>query len=56
LKKKKKKKKNMAEFEAELGDAAEGDDVFNGEDDTAKSKDGEESWISSDRDYTYSEV
>lgn len=46
----------MAEFEAELGDAAEGDDVFNGEDEAAKSKDGEETWINSDRDYTYSEV
>ncbi|KAG2184421.1 hypothetical protein INT43_000330 [Umbelopsis isabellina] len=56
LKKKKKKKKNMAEFEAELGDAAEGDDAFNGEDEAANSKDGEESWINSDRDYTYSEL
>ncbi|KAJ2958366.1 hypothetical protein NQZ79_g6058 [Umbelopsis isabellina] len=57
LKKKKKKKKNMAEFEAELGDGAEGDDVFNGEDETAKSKDaGEETWINSDRDYTYIEL
>jgi len=56
LKKKKKKKKNMAEFEAELGENVEGEDVFNGEEETVKVKDGEESWINSDRDYTYSEL
>lgn len=56
LKKKKKKKKNMAEFEAELGDNADGEDVFTGETESAKAKDGEESWSTSDRDYTYSEV
>lgn len=56
LKKKKKKKKNMAEFEAELGDNLEGEDVFTAEPESAKAKDGEESWSTSDRDYTYSEV
>jgi len=57
LKKKKKKKKNMAEFEAELGDNADGEDVFTGEAaESAKAKDGEESWLNSDRDYTYSEL
>ncbi|GAB5588748.1 translation initiation factor eIF-2 beta subunit [Umbelopsis nana] len=56
LKKKKKKKKNMAEFEAELGDNADGEDVFTGETESAKAKDGEESWSTSDRDYTYSEL
>ncbi|KAI9304953.1 domain found in IF2B/IF5-domain-containing protein [Cunninghamella echinulata] len=44
LKKKKKKKKNMAEFEAELG-----------EDDASKNSN-EESWLKSDRDYTYEEL
>ncbi|CAO3672401.1 unnamed protein product [Umbelopsis vinacea] len=56
LKKKKKKKKNMAEFEAELGDNLEGEDVFTAEPESAKAKDGEESWSTSDRDYTYSEL
>lgn len=47
----------MAEFEAELGDNADGEDVFTGEAaESAKAKDGEESWLNSDRDYTYSEV
>jgi hypothetical protein len=47
----------MAEFEAELGDNADGEDVFNGEAaESVKAKDGEESWLNSDRDYTYSEV
>lgn len=47
----------MAEFEAELGDNADGEDVFTSETaESAKAKDGEESWLNSDRDYTYSEV
>jgi translation initiation factor 2 subunit 2 len=47
----------MAEFEAELGDNADGEDVFTAEvTEPAKAKDGEESWLNSDRDYTYSEV
>ncbi|CAO3643033.1 unnamed protein product [Cunninghamella blakesleeana] len=52
LKKKKKKKKNMAEFEAELG---EGDEE-EGKEESADKNANEESWLKSDRDYTYEEL
>ncbi|KAI9320984.1 domain found in IF2B/IF5-domain-containing protein [Dichotomocladium elegans] len=53
LKKKKKKKKNMAEFEAELAEAGEEDDANN---EGNKTKEGDEAWLKSDRDYTYEEL
>ncbi|KAI9024289.1 domain found in IF2B/IF5-domain-containing protein [Phycomyces nitens] len=53
LKKKKKKKKSMAEFEADLAD--ENADEALEEEDTPKEESGD-SWLKSDRDYTYDEL
>ncbi|SAM02925.1 hypothetical protein [Absidia glauca] len=55
LKKKKKKKKNMAEFEAELAEQQGGDDDDTAKDDSTKASN-EETWLKSDRDYTYDEL
>ncbi|ORX47470.1 hypothetical protein DM01DRAFT_1339104 [Hesseltinella vesiculosa] len=53
MKKKKKKKKNMAEFEAAL--AEQQDDGESKPEDGAKAS-AEESWLKSDRDYSYEEL
>jgi translation initiation factor 2 subunit 2 len=53
LKKKKKKKKSMAEFEADMAEENDGEEVS---EDKSKAKTGEAAWLKSDRDYDYEEV
>lgn len=45
----------MAEFEAELAEQQGGDDDDTTKDDSTKASN-EETWLKSDRDYTYDEV
>jgi translation initiation factor 2 subunit 2 len=53
LKKKKKKKKSMAEFEADLAEENDGEEVS---EEKSKAQTGEAAWLKSDRDYDYEEV
>ncbi|KAI9488363.1 domain found in IF2B/IF5-domain-containing protein [Zychaea mexicana] len=55
MKKKKKKKKNMAEFEAELAEQ-EGESGEQEGDKPTKKDNSDETWLKSDRDYTYDEL
>jgi len=55
-KKKKKKRPNLAEFEAQLKADGGIDDVTEEQNEEKKEDAGEESWLDSDRDYTYDEL
>jgi len=55
-KKKKKKRPNLAEFEAQLKADGGIDDVTEEQGEEKKENAGEESWLDSDRDYTYDEL